>query len=551
MFPKQHKFEFSKDNLISSTDSIHRKEDRIINKEYTDPYRFEKKISDAYEKIESNLYTLNTLSGEASVKNQKGNIMIEDESERIFKEKYNYDENNKFKRKEEINVNNNIRFKNKTNLFEAISANFSMQNSNENTNYNDELVYYKEMIGKMHNEIENLNSKLGEMEKHNKSSYSSHNTPNFSTANFRNQKIDSIEKNIESLKDQFENNLKLKNDKLKQLEEERELLILKNEELNRENQNYRHSPGPSRTIQSKYNIYREDSLKRVNRLTDFSDNKSETTTFNRNRNKNLSLSQNNLESNSQINNNSSIYNNYDINSKKSRETTSLNVENSLENDYFKKRTIPNYKPIDNRLKTQDMKRKTKKDTLADERQRLRTPSVKNKIKKTPPKSFSKNKNTTPYRNSSTSSINSKNKSIIKNNSEMFDNLQKENEDLKLKITNLERNMNLMNTYSNDPIKGKNHLRLEMEIWRQRSETVAHNYLETINNMKKQLAQDKSTFVDQIKSLQNTFTNQVMELKNKYQSTLDKYEVNIRKLRKENGELKKKVLKVQEILLPSK
>jgi len=70
-------------------------------------------------------------------------------------------------------------------------------------------------------------------------------------------------------------------------------------------------------------------------------------------------------------------------------------------------------------------------------------------------------------------------------------------------------------------------------------------------MKKQLLQDKSNFVDQIKSMQNTYTGEINQLKNKYQSTIEKYENSIKRLRKDNEELKIKVSKVKEILTPNK
>jgi cell division protein FtsB len=128
----------------------------------------------------------------------------------------------------------------------------------------------------------------------------------------------------------------------------------------------------------------------------------------------------------------------------------------------------------------------------------------------------------------------------------------ENELLKSKITELEKIIkDLTDQIALDNIqkKGKDHLRVELEIWKNRSESMGKNYIDTISSLKKQLLQDKMSFIDQIKSTQINFTNQIISLKTKYQTTIEKYEISNKKLKKENEELKKKVNKVKEIIVP--
>lgn len=184
-----------------------------------------------------------------------------------------------------------------------------------------------------------------------------------------------------------------------------------------------------------------------------------------------------------------------------------------------------------------------------------SPSNHSKITKSTGKNISSNKST--LLNQLTPTTKKPSVSSIRNSKqecEVISNLQKENEELKSKITNLEKSLKNINyQLSLDALekKGRDYLRVELEIWKNRSETIANSYIETTSNMKKQLLQDKSNFVDQIKSMQNTYTGEINQLKNKYQSTIEKYENSIKRLRKDNEELKIKVSKVKEILTPNK
>jgi hypothetical protein len=178
-----------------------------------------------------------------------------------------------------------------------------------------------------------------------------------------------------------------------------------------------------------------------------------------------------------------------------------------------------------------------------------------KITKSTGKNLNNNKQT--LTNQSTPTAKKPSVSLLRRNSkqesEVITNLQRENEELKSKVANLEKSLKSINyQLSLDTLekKGRDYLRVELDIWKSRSETIANSYLDTMANMKKQLMQDKANFVDQIKSMQNTYTGEINELKNKYQSTLDRYENSTKRLRKDNEELKSKVSKVKEILTPN-
>ena len=149
------------------------------------------------------------------------------------------------------------------------------------------------------------------------------------------------------------------------------------------------------------------------------------------------------------------------------------------------------------------------------------------------------------------------KKVLKNKSLA----EEENEMLRSKVIELENyirnlypnNMNMNRDYNNPnqlPAEEVDALRNELELWKNRSEMLTSNFFENLNAMKKQLLDDKNLYISQIKNMKSNFTGQVTTLKNKYQTSLEKSKNIIKKLRKENDDYKKKMLKVKEILGPN-
>jgi hypothetical protein len=130
----------------------------------------------------------------------------------------------------------------------------------------------------------------------------------------------------------------------------------------------------------------------------------------------------------------------------------------------------------------------------------------------------------------------------------------ENEQLRIHIKKLEERIKYLTEqlhFDKVEKKGKDHLRVELEIWKNRADSLSHSYIDTLNDLRKQLASDKSRYTEEIKSAQTTFVNQVMSLKTGYQSVIEKNENTIKKLRRENEDLRKKVTKVKDILVKDK
>ena len=180
---------------INTITSGELKEDRIINKDSRDPYKYERKI-----KYENNLY------------NPSFNAEGDDEINKLVL-LYNYDDCNKFKRKsnsatEEMIINSSAKKNNR-------------YTEEERMNVNQELNFYKNMIDNMQNDIVKLNYKLNELDNKNNSIV---NIP----------KIESLEKNIDLIKNQIDHNMKVKDDRLYKLEKDKEYLFVKNQEIEKE-----------------------------------------------------------------------------------------------------------------------------------------------------------------------------------------------------------------------------------------------------------------------------------------------------------------------------
>jgi hypothetical protein len=238
----------------------------------------------------------------------------------------------------------------------------------------------------------------------------------------------------------------------------------------------------------------------------------------------------------------------------------------IQNNLRPKKNIPiNKTPDRNSRDDKSLNSKSTKtrSTSVDKFKRNKVETGARNINQSSSSSVSKiNKSNSKYSKPSTPSTPNAKKSSVssitgnrstKQQTGIINNLQKENEELKQKVNNLEKSLKSINyQISLDTLekKGRDHLRVELEIWKNRSETIANSYLETMSNMKKQLLQDKANFLEQIKMMQSTYTGEIHGLKAKYQTTLDKYETTLKRLRKDNEELKNKVSKVKEILTPN-
>jgi hypothetical protein len=607
MFPQNTSTEFSKKNyLLTSNDSINRKEDRIFNREFHDPYRYEKKMADIYER-ESHLnkYNLSTMPLDSfrapgnfeidesyreclSPKTKNNTIISGNDMNNNSNEEYT---GNRYKRrdKEKENQNNNYRYNKpstagintKENILDEFSSSLSigglnmnmnivnspnnkisftgkenptqthnLNNSNQFNNYNNELIYYREMIEKMHTEIGSLNTKLTDIEKNNnpKTHLHHHSSSNNSNSNYNYNNINNNNNHNNSYSNSYIStaNFRQKSGKntietLEAKESERRKLLDKNKnsdiEINIDmNKDYQYNYTNNYINNNNNNNHHSHNY--TNKIDDSSLKNS--------------LSDNNSGMGMGINLASNSYN-YNFNNN----NDIIKEINTKSENLFK---IKKNEDDENTIKSTNKINNNKINKIPSKNNNRVLPRSNSAGKFTPNnKSKSAARSQTPKNKIPDGNVNKNNKKItqiktisnISNNKHNSSALLSENEALKEKVSELEKKLRTINDQVALDIlekKGKDHLRVELEIWKNRSESLAKNYVETLSNLKKQILTDKTNFLDQIKTSQTAFTSQVNMLKNKYQSTLDKYEINVKKLRKENEELKKKVSKVKEILI---
>ena len=388
------------------------KEDRIINKESRDPFRYEKNI-----RYEDFKYI-------PSEDDNKVNLLI------------NYNDNSKFSHRQEH--------------FETAPIRSNRYQDEEKSNINQELTYYKNIIDNMQAEIMKLNSKLNELDGRNNSYVYI-------------PKIENLEKNIDNLKVQIDNNLKNKEDRLYKLEKDKDLLFNKNMEIEKE-------------------INRLDSI---------------------------------------------VYKNESVKSNMTKLKKELN------------------KPPSTRSNSKGSVRKPRDINSGQKSVKSKSPTIKQTPSKSSIKSSAKSSIKTSAKTSNTSRSKSKPKAQSVKKQKPI------NKELEEKITDLERIVEYLTDQlrrEKTSSRGKDHLRLELEIWKTRTEALTKKYLENLSALKNQLVTNKSSFLDQLKILQTNFNTQVNNLKIQYHTNIEKNEHVIKRMRRENEDMRKKVMKVKDLII---
>lgn len=211
---------------------------------------------------------------------------------------------------------------------------------------------------------------------------------------------------------------------------------------------------------------------------------------------------------------------------------------------------------------------------------------------------SKSRSRTKLNTDKSSISNNKNHTQLKNNKEDVSKLKSENKELHLRIKELERTIKELNNHKNiknnelskikyserttpkavkkhyttlNKNKDDNNLfenyskidtnnelnldipqnKLEAELWRNRAETITYTFQRAVNSLKKDLQENKTYFLNEIKAVKKASISEVHNIKAKYDVLIDKYNINLSKLQKENKDLKTKVDKIQGILVKKK
>jgi cell division protein FtsB len=420
-------FNSNSDYVFTSTDL---KEDRVINKEHIDPFRYEKNIKyDDYSK-----HNLST-GGDERQRTPKAGVYLNYNYENMYSNEKaaatnNYSNNANYRRR--INITDDEIFENPSDKkggsrlpqFKRAEETVKARDTTANNDISSELSYYKNIIDTMQSDIMKLNYKLNDLEVKN------NNTSHISNHHATTQSKTS------------ERTVGGGSERLNQLEMEKELL------------SFRRIPDTqSKTVK----------IENTRDLSKGTRNKSNTK----------------------------------LNSAKTVSTRSASSDKKINKETNKGRS-----KTPSRASIKQTRSKTKSLTIDI------------------------NKNT----------IDSSN--------------HREQEQLKATVKHLEEKVKYLTQqlhFEKIEKKGKDHLRVELEIWKNRADSLSQNYLETLNGLRNQLAADKSKFTEEIKSAQKSFVTQVMALKDQYQSVIEKNETTIKKIRKENEDLRRKVHKVKDII----
>ena len=111
-----------------------------------------------------------------------------------------------------------------------------------------------------------------------------------------------------------------------------------------------------------------------------------------------------------------------------------------------------------------------------------------------------------------------------------------------KIADLNDEIKLINLQE----KGDSYLRYELDIWKERTETIGRDYVQNLNAIKKQLFSDKNEYLSEISNTKQLCTLQLNTIKEKYQNAINKQNYLINLYSQQNAEIKKRLDKVRSI-----
>lgn len=157
------------------------------------------------------------------------------------------------------------------------------------------------------------------------------------------------------------------------------------------------------------------------------------------------------------------------------------------------------------------------------------------------------------RSSSTKDVRNQSNNNILNPNQKFQSVrqkhERENRELKKQIQEMQRKIADLNDeikLNNLQEKGDSYLRYELDIWKERTETIGRDYVQNLNAIKKQLFSDKNEYLSEISNTKQLCTLQLNTIKEKYQNAINKQNYLINLYSQQNAEIKKRLDKVRSI-----
>ena len=95
-------------------------------------------------------------------------------------------------------------------------------------------------------------------------------------------------------------------------------------------------------------------------------------------------------------------------------------------------------------------------------------------------------------------------------------------------------------------KGEGYLQYELELWKQKTETIGRDFIDNLNQIKERLYYDKIDYQNQIKQLRNLCDYNFKKINENCGNTINKQEFIINDLLDKNNDLRKRVERMKNI-----
>ena len=95
-------------------------------------------------------------------------------------------------------------------------------------------------------------------------------------------------------------------------------------------------------------------------------------------------------------------------------------------------------------------------------------------------------------------------------------------------------------------KGEGYLQYELELWKQKTETIGRDFIDNLNQIKERLYYDKIDYQNQIKQLKNLCEDNFILMHENCENIVNKQEFIIKDLLEKNNDLRKRVERMKNI-----
>ena len=95
-------------------------------------------------------------------------------------------------------------------------------------------------------------------------------------------------------------------------------------------------------------------------------------------------------------------------------------------------------------------------------------------------------------------------------------------------------------------KGEGYLQYELELWKQKTETIGRDFIDNLNQIKERLYYDKIDYQNQIKQLKNLCEYNFAQINERCENIVNKQEFIINDLLDKNNDLRKRVERMKSI-----